>query len=71
MTLEKVEERKISKAAKVIQAAWRGARERNMKQNVCLKTIAQQLLVARRNFDSTQTLAAKLKVLILFLRYIK
>lgn len=67
-TPENFELRKNHKAARSIQAAWRGYRERNKKSNRCFKEIVARLMRARKNVDPAQTLAAKLKTSVDFLK---
>lgn len=68
-TPERIEERRRHKSARTIQAAWRGYKERSKKSNKCFVAIVQRLMKVSKNVDPTQTLAAKLKVSIEFLKY--
>ena len=68
-TPERIEERRRHKSARTIQASWRGYKERSKKSNKCFVAIVQRLMKVSKNVDPTQTLAAKLKVSIEFLKY--
>ncbi|KAL7019821.1 hypothetical protein ACKWTF_011267 [Chironomus riparius] len=68
-TPERIEERRRQKSARTIQAAYRGYKERSKKSNKCFVAIVQRLMKVSKNVDPTQTLAAKLKVSIDFLKY--
>jgi abnormal spindle-like microcephaly-associated protein len=67
-TPERLLLRKKHKAARSIQAAWRGHRERSKNSNLCFKGIVERLIKARKNVDPAQTLAVKLKTSIHFLK---
>ncbi|CRL03879.1 CLUMA_CG017003, isoform B [Clunio marinus] len=60
-TPENLELRKRHKAARLIQASWRGYYVRRKECNNCFKKIVSRLIIARNNVDPAQTLAAKLK----------
>lgn len=68
-TPENIEKRRQHKAARMIQAAWRGYKERSKKCNRCFSAIVQRLVKASKNVDPSQTLASKLKISIEFLKY--
>lgn len=65
---EMLELRNRHKAAKKIQAMWRGRCLRKKMQTKNLRAIADRLLQARRNADPTKTLQNKLKMSIKFLK---
>jgi abnormal spindle-like microcephaly-associated protein len=67
-TPENLEIRRQHQAARKIQAAWRGFKERSKKSNLCFRVIVQRLIKVSKNVDPTQTLASKLKMSLDFLR---
>lgn len=66
-TPERIELRQMHKAARSIQAAWRGYQERK-NCNHHFRGIVERLIKATKNVDPAQTLASKLKTSINFLK---
>jgi hypothetical protein len=65
---EMVEWRRRQRAARIIQAFWRGYYARKKSQTRNLREIANRLMKANKNMDPSQTLQSKLHMSIKFLR---
>ena len=68
LTPEMLELRNRHKAAKKIQAMWRGRCSRKKKQTKNLRAIADRLMHARKNTDPSKTIQNKMKMSIRFLK---